>query len=106
MYLVQAQRLKVKTLPGQGVRLLNLERLENMNRRGIIWAFPLLTIGLIVGLVQMTQEGVQLQGWADPRILGTTVLWIVFVIVLYVRYGIRLGGPRGPCMTIVALPLI
>jgi|SRR5205807_1923951 len=106
MYLVQAQRLKVKTLPGQGVRLLNLERLENMNRRGIIWAFPLLTIGLIVGLVQMTQEGVQLQGWADPRILSTTVLWIVFVIVLYLRYGIRLGGRRVAFLTIMAFALL
>ena len=70
MYLVQSHRLKEKKFSGNGIRLLNLERLENMNRRGINWAFPLLTIGLIIGLVQMAQDGVQLQGWADPRVLS------------------------------------
>src|SRR5439155_24450435 len=59
MYLVQAQRLKAKLPPGKGIRLLSLEQLENMNRRGINWAFPLLTIGLIVGLVLMAQENVK-----------------------------------------------
>jgi ABC-type transport system involved in cytochrome c biogenesis permease subunit len=88
------------------LRLLNLERLENMNRRGITWAFPLLTIGLIVGLVQMSQEGVQLQGWTDPRVLSTVVLWLVFVIVLYLRYAIHLGGRRAALLTIMAFALL
>ena len=106
MYLVQAQRLKAKALPGQGIRLLSLERLETMNRRGIVWAFPLLTIGLLVGMAQMAQEGVQLQGWTDPRILSTLVLWLVFAIVLYLRYGFRLRGKRVALLTIMAFALL
>ncbi|HZU35152.1 MAG TPA: cytochrome c biogenesis protein CcsA, partial [Gemmataceae bacterium] len=35
MYLLQARRLRTKTLPGTGLRLLSLERLESMNRRAI-----------------------------------------------------------------------
>src|SRR5207244_1109774 len=38
MYLVQAQRLKTKAVPGKGLRLLSLERLETMNRRALAWA--------------------------------------------------------------------
>jgi ABC-type transport system involved in cytochrome c biogenesis permease subunit len=106
MYLVQAQRLKAKLPPTKGIRLLSLERLENMNRRGINWAFPLLTIGLIIGLVQMAQEGVQLQGWTDPRVLSTIVLWLVFVIVLYLRYGFHLRGKRVALLTIMAFALL
>jgi ABC-type transport system involved in cytochrome c biogenesis permease subunit len=106
MYLVQARRLRTKTLPGDGVRLLNLERLESMNRRGINWAFPLLTLGLIIGLVRMAQDQVQLQGWTDPRILSTIVLWIVFAIVLYLRYGFRLRGKRVALLTIMAFALL
>ena len=42
MYLVQRHRLKTKQLPGQGLRLWSLERLEAMNRRtAIMLAFPL-----------------------------------------------------------------
>src|SRR6185369_16381781 len=45
MYYVQVYRLRAKTLPGQGLKLMSLERLEAMNRRAILWAFPLLTLG-------------------------------------------------------------
>jgi ABC-type transport system involved in cytochrome c biogenesis permease subunit len=104
MYLVQARRLKAKALPSQGLRLLSLERLENMNRRAIIWAFPLLTAGLLIGTVQMWQEGVE--AWTDPRILSTIMLWLVFAIVLYLRYGYHLRGRSVALLTIMAFCLL
>ena len=51
MYLVQARRLRNKVNPGRVVPLLSLERLETMNRRALNLAFPLLTAGLLVGLL-------------------------------------------------------
>src|SRR5262245_480089 len=51
MYLVQMRRLRNKLPPTQGFHLLNLERLETMNRRAILAAFPLLTAGLLAGIV-------------------------------------------------------
>src|SRR5207247_867933 len=51
MYLMQAHRLRTKTPPAAGMRLLSLERLEEMNRRAVNTAFPLLTVGLLVGVV-------------------------------------------------------
>ena len=56
MYLVQARRLRAKMPPGQGLRLLSLERLEAMNRRAVDLAFPLLTGGMVVGIVLMFQQ--------------------------------------------------
>src|SRR4029077_11164785 len=56
MYLIQAQRLRSKKLPTAGFRLLSLERLEDMNRRAITFAFPLLTIGVLIGAVLMYQN--------------------------------------------------
>jgi ABC-type transport system involved in cytochrome c biogenesis permease subunit len=106
MYLVQAQRLKAKALPGQGLKLLSLEKLEQMNRRGIEWAFPLLTVGLVVGMVQLGQSGDPLKGWTDPRILSTTILWFVFAIVLYLRYGLHLRGRRAALWTVLAFALL
>jgi ABC-type transport system involved in cytochrome c biogenesis permease subunit len=106
MYLVQAARLKAKTLPGQGLRLLSLERLESMNRAGINLAFPLLTIGVVIGLALLVQERGLLQGWTDPRIVSSFLLWIVFTIVLYLRYGYHLRGKRFAFLTIVAFVLL
>ena len=106
MYLVQARRLREKALPSQGLRLLSLERLEEMNRRAITWAFPLLTAGLLVGMVQMWYGGDGLHEWTDPRILATIILWLVFAIVLYLRYGYHLRGRRVALLTIMAFALL
>ncbi len=106
MYLVQARRLKAKALPGQGMRLLSLERLETMNRRAINIAFPLLTVGLLVGMAQMAYESEALRGWTDPRVLSTLILWLVFAVVLYLRYGFRVRGRRVALLTIVAFALL
>lgn len=106
MYLVQAHRLKAKTLPGQGLRMLSLERLEEMNRRGIILAFPLLTAGVLVGAAMMAQAPEALKGWSDPKVVGAVILWALFVLVLYLRYGLHLRGRRLAFLTIVAFALM
>jgi ABC-type uncharacterized transport system permease subunit len=106
MYLLQASRLKAKALPRRGIRLLSLERLEQMNRRAINLAFPLLTAGVAVGAVLMVQRSDQLQGWSDPRIIGSAILWAVFAILVYLRYGNRLRGRRAALLTIVAFVLL
>jgi ABC-type transport system involved in cytochrome c biogenesis permease subunit len=106
MYLVQARRLKSKALPGHGIRLLSLERLEEMNRRGVILAFPLLTAGLLVGIALRVQQGNGLAEWGHLKILSTGVLWLVFAILLYLRYGIHVRGKRVALLTIVAFGLL
>ena len=106
MYLVQAQRLKAKAIPGRGLKLLSLERLETMNRRALSLAFPLLSLGLLLGIVQMFQEGMPWLGWTDPRIVSTMILWAVFGIVLYLRYGYHLRGRRIALLTILAFGLL
>jgi ABC-type transport system involved in cytochrome c biogenesis permease subunit len=106
MYLVQAHRLKAKVLPGQGLRLLSLERLEAMNRRAIVTAFPLLTAGVLIGVVLMLQAPTPVHGWTDPRVLAAAALWLVFAILLYLRYGVHLRGRRVAFLTIVAFALL
>lgn len=106
MYLAQARRLKMKTLPGQGLQLFSLERLETMNRRAIVLAFPLLTAGVLVGFVQLLQRDSGIQGWNDPRILGMGALWVVFALLLYLRYGAHLQGRRLAFLTIAAFALM
>jgi ABC-type transport system involved in cytochrome c biogenesis permease subunit len=106
MYLVQARRLKSKTAPGQGVRLLSLERLATMNRRAITWAFPLLTAGLLVGVIRLAQyEGPSL-GWSSPRVLSTMGLWLVFLALLYLRYFAHASNRRLAVLTIAVFGLM
>jgi ABC-type transport system involved in cytochrome c biogenesis permease subunit len=105
MYLIQAHRLRTKAPPGQGLRLLSLERLEAMNRRAIVLTFPLLTAGVLAGVVLLAQ-GSDTVGWTDPRVLGTAVLWVVFALLLYLRFAQHLRGRPAALMTIAAFVLL
>jgi ABC-type transport system involved in cytochrome c biogenesis permease subunit len=106
MYLVQAWRLKAKAAPGGGMRLLSLERLAEMNRRGVVWAFPLLTAGLLVGAVLMAQYNGPAQEWTAPRVLGTIGLWLAFLLLMYLRYFAHSSNRRLAVMTIAAFGLL
>lgn len=106
MYLIQARRLKAKALPGQGLRLPSLERLEQMNRRAIDWSFPLMTAGVLVGVALLFHRHAGWPTWSDPRIFGTVVLWLVFALLLYLRYGAGLRGRRLAYLTILTFGLL
>jgi ABC-type transport system involved in cytochrome c biogenesis permease subunit len=106
MYLLQARQLRDKVLPGRGLKLFSLERLEQMNRRAINLAFPLLTVGVLVGIVLLAQHPEQVHGWLDPKVISTGVLWVVFAVLLYLRYGVHLRGSRLAVLTIVAFALL
>lgn len=106
MYLVQAWRLRTKVLPGDGVPLLSLERLEIMNRRALVWAFPLLTLGLLVGVALALHNSEPLVAWHNPKLISLAVLWIVFAILLYLRYAAHARGRRVAVWTIIAFGLL
>lgn len=103
MYLVQLRRLQTKTLPGQGIPLLNLERLEAMNRRALSLAFPLLTAGILIGmgLLVLGREH-PVRSWLDPRVISAAVLWLVFALLLYARFAAKIRGRRVAWLTIAA----
>jgi ABC-type transport system involved in cytochrome c biogenesis permease subunit len=104
MYLTQSWKLKHKTTPGEGLRLLSLERLETMNRRAINLAFPLFTAGLLIGVFLLARTD-ELR-WNDPKVLTTAALWLVFLLLMYLRYGLHVRGRRVAFFTIVAFGLL
>jgi ABC-type transport system involved in cytochrome c biogenesis permease subunit len=106
MYLVQVQRLRSKAPPRPGLRLLSLERLEAMNRHAVLAAFPLLTFGLLMGIGLSLQEGAPLDGYNSPKILSSVCLWVVFAILLHLRYVAHARGRQLALLTLVAFGLM
>lgn len=104
MYLVQSYRLRHKTPPGEGVRLLSLERLETMHRRAVGWAFLLFTAGLLIG-VALLWNTKQLDWW-DPKVVSTLVMWVVFAVLTHLRYLTQPQGRKVAVWTIVAFGLM
>lgn len=106
MYLVQAHRLKSKTMPTGRVRLLSQERLELMHQRAIGLAFPFLTVGLLFSLIRMLKNDGEALSWSDPRIVSTLILWIAFAVLVYMRIGMHLRGRRTALLTVAIFALL
>ncbi|MFO0825658.1 MAG: cytochrome c biogenesis protein CcsA [Gemmataceae bacterium] len=106
MYLVQARRLRKKLNPVKVIPLLSLEKLENMNRKAVNWAFPLLTAGLLVGTLLLRHYHGLGDNWLSPKILSTAGLWLVFLVLMYLRYGTSVAARRLAWFSIVAFGLM
>lgn len=106
MYLIQAARLKRKANPLGGMKMLSLERLEEMNRRALNLSFPLLTLGLLLGAVLLKQYHGLADNWFSVKVLGTVGLWLVFLVLLYARYAVHVPGRRLARLTLVAFGLM
>jgi ABC-type transport system involved in cytochrome c biogenesis permease subunit len=106
MYLVQARRLRNKVNPGRVVPIFSLERLETMNRRALNLAFPLLTAGLLVGLLILKHGHGLADNWFSLKVVSTAGLWIVFLVLLYLRYGAHVPARRLAMLSIAAFGLL
>ena len=100
MFLIRARQLKSKLAPGRGLSLFTLEGLETMNKRLVAVTFPLLSAGLGVGVGIMFAHASELDGFSDPKVLGALGLWLVFGVLLGLRYGTRFRGSVMAWMTV------
>lgn len=109
MYLRQSHRLKHKLPPRTVIPLPSLEESEKLNRAAISAAFPLLSCGLLIGLAlniaARGASGGPLE-WTDPKILSALVMWLVFAVLLHVRYRPAMRGRRVAAWTIVAFAFL
>ena len=101
MYLVQVRRLRAKMAPEQGVKMLSLERIEAMNRRAVLLAFPFLTAGLLVGAALKLQKHEDFFQW-DLKTFSGLGLWVVFAVLLYLRYSVHVRGRQAAWWTLAA----
>ena len=109
MYLVQRYRLKAKHLPSELVDLPSLELLERVNLQGIILAFPLLTAGLVIGLLLALEQrhaGDANIRLLDPKVICGFVVWIAFAFLLKVRSRPEFRGRKVALLTIMGFCLM
>ena len=110
MYLVQANRLKHKRRPRFGFALPSLEQSERLNRGAITLAFPLLTFGLLIGVVLdlATRGGASRLplSWSDPKVVSAALMWLVFAVLLHARFRPSMRGRGVMLLTIVAFAFL
>jgi ABC-type uncharacterized transport system permease subunit len=106
MYLVQSNRLKHKRPSRFGFALPSLEQSERLNRGAITVAFPLLTCGLLIGVIlDFAPRGPAAQAplsWTDPKVISALVMWLAFAVLLHARFRPAMRGRSVMVLTIIA----
>jgi len=104
MYLLQHRRLKQKHVQRRFV-LPPLSVLAHYNRWMVILSVPMLTLGLITGLIlafQAKQASVPF-AWGDPIVIGFCVLWIgMFGLFVWLLQGQPAHGRHVALLTVWA----
>ncbi len=106
MYLFVESRLKRKTDLSAMGRMASLEALENVIVRSATLGFILLTLGLISGVVVIVEkQAAPVEGFYWK--LGFAVVaWIVYALLMNVRYTASFRGRRAAWLSIVGLLLL
>jgi len=93
MFMIQNNLLKHKK-PGKMGRLLpSLGDLDRINHLGLLWGFPLLTLGMIGGAVYAAFFWGNM--WvSDPKVVWSFAVWVIYGFLLHQRLAIGWKGFR------------
>ena len=101
MFMVQNSLLKHKKLGALGRLLPSLNDLDRLNHLGLLWGFPLLTLGMIGGAIYAAFVWGGL--WpADPKVLWAFAVWIIYGFLLHQRLAIGWKGSRMAVLSCLA----
>jgi ABC-type uncharacterized transport system permease subunit len=94
MYLTQERNLKFHKLQAIFSLMPPIQRLEAAVGRLLLGGFILLTIGLALGVVDLTHINNPRSYRGDPKILWSAVVWLLYLGLVVMRWKFAQGGRR------------
>jgi ABC-type uncharacterized transport system permease subunit len=99
LYLVQERRLKAKLRPGLDTFwaewLPPLDTLERVAHAMLLFGFPCMTVGLVLGAVLVQETSLGASYFLDPKVVASFAMWGVYVLLLFLRSKAGLRGRRA-----------
>lgn len=101
LYLVQERRIKSKLKPGEESWwapldwLPPLDTLERVAHATLLFGFPCMTVGLVIGSVLAQETVLGAAYFRDPKVIASFVMWAVYVLLLFVRSTAGLRGRKA-----------
>ncbi|HON59268.1 MAG TPA: cytochrome c biogenesis protein CcsA [Smithella sp.] len=93
MFVMQNRLLKSRQFGGTSRLLPSLSDLDRINHLGLLWGFPMVSAGIIAGVI--FAEMCWKTGWmTDPKIIWTFAAWIIYGFLLHQRLAIGWKGYR------------
>lgn len=94
LYFVQERRLKQKNKLGVLTWLPPLETLDKIASNMLLVGFPFMTLGLLAGSL-IAKENVGATYFLDPKVLLSFAMWLLYLMMLFVRRSAGLRGRRA-----------
>jgi len=94
LYLIQETNLKSKSTGGFWSRLPALATIDEIGYKSLVWGFPFMTLGLIAGSI-LAEARFGSRYFADPKILLSILMWVVYTVLLYTRWSAGWRGRRA-----------
>lgn len=94
IYLIQEHILKAKKPTGLLSRLPALQVTDDIGFRLLLIGFPVMTAGLIAGLV-IAQASFGHIDFRDPKIFLSLLTWAIYLVLLYTRWSTGWRGRRA-----------
>lgn len=104
--------LKTKTDRAHKLNLLgslgNLESIENAITSTATVGFALITLGLLSGLIIISDSGTQLGPgwWHAPKMILAMAVWIIYALVMHVRWAPTFRGRAAAWLSILGCVLL
>jgi ABC-type uncharacterized transport system permease subunit len=101
LYLIQERRIKSKRKPGEDTWwaplewLPPLDTLERIAHSTLLFGFPCMTVGLVIGSVLAQETVLGAAYFRDPKVIASFVMWAVYVLLLFLRSTAGLRGRKA-----------
>lgn len=105
LYLIQEGSIKDKKQGFFFSRLPSLSLLDSVGYASLIVGFPLLTFGVISGVIYAQVVHGRLWSWT-PREVFAAVTWLVYAALVHERLAVGWRGRRAAIMTIVGFVIL
>lgn len=105
VYLWEERQLKARSVGRFLWRLPSLERLDTVNFTFLTWGFVLLTLSIVIGVLWAELYFGRLWSW-EPRTIWTSIIWVIYAILLQGRFTVGWGGRRAAALTIVGFGVL
>lgn len=102
LFLYQERQLKTKRFGILFHRLPSLQATDRLTARALLFGFPLLTLGILVGAVWAQTQGTLATAWyGDPKVILSLFTWLLYLCVIALRLNVKYGGKRVAYLTVL-----
>jgi ABC-type transport system involved in cytochrome c biogenesis permease subunit len=101
LYLALERRIKskLKNLKDTGRSAMDwlppLDTLERLANAMLLFGFPCMTVGLVLGAVLVQETSLGAAYFVDPKVIASYAMWGLYVLLIYLRQSAGLRGRKA-----------